>query len=83
MLCPAPFLLALGLEPIQLEDTINRYPVLHINDPSLIIMKISKKIQQAEKENRIWWSFEYFPPRTAQVSPKLREPLFYRPLIHL
>ncbi|KAI0078698.1 methylenetetrahydrofolate reduct [Panus rudis PR-1116 ss-1] len=29
-------------------------------------MKISKKIQQAEKENRVWWSFEYFPPRTAQ-----------------
>ena len=30
-------------------------------------MKISQKIQQAEKEGRIWWSFEYFPPRTAQV----------------
>lgn len=30
-------------------------------------MKISQKIQQAEKENRVWWSFEYFPPRTAQV----------------
>ncbi|KAJ3526405.1 hypothetical protein NM688_g8266 [Phlebia brevispora] len=29
-------------------------------------MKISKKIHEAEKENRIWWSFEYFPPRTAQ-----------------
>ncbi|EKM50042.1 uncharacterized protein PHACADRAFT_264540 [Phanerochaete carnosa HHB-10118-sp] len=29
-------------------------------------MKISKKIQQAEKEGRVWWSFEYFPPRTAQ-----------------
>lgn len=29
-------------------------------------MKISQKIQQAEKEGRIWWSFEYFPPRTAQ-----------------
>ncbi|THG98264.1 hypothetical protein EW026_g3889 [Hermanssonia centrifuga] len=29
-------------------------------------MKISKKIEQAEKENRTWWSFEYFPPRTAQ-----------------
>ncbi|KAI0091645.1 methylenetetrahydrofolate reduct [Irpex rosettiformis] len=29
-------------------------------------MKISQKIQQAEKENRVWWSFEYFPPRTAQ-----------------
>ena len=30
-------------------------------------MKISQKIAQAEKEDRIWWSFEYFPPRTAQV----------------
>ncbi|EPQ56800.1 hypothetical protein GLOTRDRAFT_105411 [Gloeophyllum trabeum ATCC 11539] len=29
-------------------------------------MKISKKIEQAQKENKIWWSFEYFPPRTAQ-----------------
>ncbi|EIN09568.1 methylenetetrahydrofolate reduct [Punctularia strigosozonata HHB-11173 SS5] len=29
-------------------------------------MKISKKIERAEKENRVWWSFEYFPPRTAQ-----------------
>ncbi|KZT69258.1 methylenetetrahydrofolate reduct [Daedalea quercina L-15889] len=29
-------------------------------------MKISQKIAQAEKEDRIWWSFEYFPPRTAQ-----------------
>lgn len=31
-------------------------------------MKISHKIDQAAKEDRIWWSFEYFPPRTAQVS---------------
>ncbi|KAH8103992.1 methylenetetrahydrofolate reduct [Cristinia sonorae] len=29
-------------------------------------MKISKKIEQAVKEDRVWWSFEYFPPRTAQ-----------------
>ncbi|KAI1796765.1 methylenetetrahydrofolate reduct [Ganoderma leucocontextum] len=29
-------------------------------------MKISRKIDQAAKEDRIWWSFEYFPPRTAQ-----------------
>jgi len=29
-------------------------------------MKISHKIEQANKDNRIWWSFEYFPPRTAQ-----------------
>ncbi|KAL4065907.1 methylenetetrahydrofolate reductase-domain-containing protein [Scleroderma citrinum] len=29
-------------------------------------MKISKKIEQAQKEGKIWWSFEYFPPRTAQ-----------------
>ena len=31
-------------------------------------MKITKKIELAEKENRVWWSFEYFPPRTAQVT---------------
>lgn len=30
-------------------------------------MKISQKINQAAKEDRVWWSFEYFPPRTAQV----------------
>ncbi|PCH36215.1 methylenetetrahydrofolate reduct [Wolfiporia cocos MD-104 SS10] len=29
-------------------------------------MKISQKIAQADKEDRVWWSFEYFPPRTAQ-----------------
>ncbi|KAH9940805.1 methylenetetrahydrofolate reduct [Epithele typhae] len=29
-------------------------------------MKISQKIEKANKEDRIWWSFEYFPPRTAQ-----------------
>ncbi|KAF8141572.1 methylenetetrahydrofolate reductase-domain-containing protein [Boletus edulis] len=29
-------------------------------------MKISKKIEQSTKEGKIWWSFEYFPPRTAQ-----------------
>jgi 5,10-methylenetetrahydrofolate reductase len=32
-------------------------------------MRISEKIAQAEREDRVWWSFEYFPPRTAQVSP--------------
>lgn len=30
-------------------------------------MKISQKIEQAAKEDKVWWSFEYFPPRTAQV----------------
>ncbi|KAK2463578.1 hypothetical protein APHAL10511_004329 [Amanita phalloides] len=29
-------------------------------------MKITQKIKQSDNENRIWWSFEYFPPRTAQ-----------------
>ncbi|PFH51835.1 hypothetical protein AMATHDRAFT_74711 [Amanita thiersii Skay4041] len=29
-------------------------------------MKISKKIQQSTSDDKIWWSFEYFPPRTAQ-----------------
>ncbi|RDB23864.1 Methylenetetrahydrofolate reductase 1 [Hypsizygus marmoreus] len=29
-------------------------------------MKISHKIEQSAKEEKIWWSFEYFPPRTAQ-----------------
>ncbi|RDX50941.1 methylenetetrahydrofolate reduct [Lentinus brumalis] len=29
-------------------------------------MKITQKIDQAAKEDRVWWSFEYFPPRTAQ-----------------
>jgi len=30
-------------------------------------MKISQKIQDSAREDKIWWSFEYFPPRTAQV----------------
>ncbi|KAF8074968.1 methylenetetrahydrofolate reductase-domain-containing protein [Lyophyllum atratum] len=29
-------------------------------------MKISQKIEQSVKEDKVWWSFEYFPPRTAQ-----------------
>ncbi|KAG7094066.1 hypothetical protein E1B28_007686 [Marasmius oreades] len=29
-------------------------------------MKITKKIEECDKSNKIWWSFEYFPPRTAQ-----------------
>ncbi|PPQ67896.1 hypothetical protein CVT26_007096 [Gymnopilus dilepis] len=29
-------------------------------------MKISQKFQQNSKDDKIWWSFEYFPPRTAQ-----------------
>ncbi|KZP09904.1 methylenetetrahydrofolate reduct [Athelia psychrophila] len=29
-------------------------------------MKITNKIDAASKADRIWWSFEYFPPRTAQ-----------------
>ncbi|KAF9269165.1 methylenetetrahydrofolate reduct [Marasmius fiardii PR-910] len=29
-------------------------------------MKITKKIEQCDKANKVWWSFEYFPPRTAQ-----------------
>ena len=30
-------------------------------------MKITQKIEKSSKEDKIWWSFEYFPPRTAQV----------------
>ncbi|TFK29728.1 methylenetetrahydrofolate reductase [Coprinopsis marcescibilis] len=29
-------------------------------------MKISQKIQASAKDDKVWWSFEYFPPRTAQ-----------------
>ncbi|KAE9399560.1 methylenetetrahydrofolate reduct [Gymnopus androsaceus JB14] len=29
-------------------------------------MKVTQKIAQCEKESKTWWSFEYFPPRTAQ-----------------
>ncbi|KAG8890989.1 hypothetical protein FRC00_014229, partial [Tulasnella sp. 408] len=32
----------------------------------VIMVKITQKIAQAERDNRVWWSFEYFPPRTAQ-----------------
>lgn len=31
-------------------------------------MKITEKLAAAEREGRSFWSFEYFPPRTAQVS---------------
>lgn len=29
-------------------------------------MRITDKLQKAEREGRTYWSFEYFPPRTAQ-----------------
>ncbi|KAJ3999800.1 methylenetetrahydrofolate reductase-domain-containing protein [Lentinula boryana] len=29
-------------------------------------MKVTQKIAQCERDNKVWWSFEYFPPRTAQ-----------------
>lgn len=29
-------------------------------------MKITEKIQQAAQDDRSYWSFEYFPPKTAQ-----------------
>jgi methylenetetrahydrofolate reductase (NADPH) len=29
-------------------------------------MKITEKLAKAEKEGRTYWSFEFFPPRTAQ-----------------
>jgi 5,10-methylenetetrahydrofolate reductase len=32
-------------------------------------MKITDKLAKAEREGRPFWSFEFFPPRTAQVSP--------------
>jgi len=41
-------------------------PPGHIDDVTQI-MKISQKIQQSKKEGKVWWSFEYFPPRTDQV----------------
>jgi hypothetical protein len=31
------------------------------------LMKITQKIEQSIKDDKVWWSFEYFPPRTAQV----------------
>lgn len=43
-------------------------------------MKVTQKIAQCEKENKTWWSFEYFPPRTAQVSLSL---FLCRVCIHL
>jgi len=29
-------------------------------------MKISQKVQHSQSQGKVWWSFEYFPPRTAQ-----------------
>jgi hypothetical protein len=31
-------------------------------------MKVTEKLAQAEREGKTYWSFEFFPPRTAQVS---------------
>ena len=30
-------------------------------------MKIIHKLQRAHEEQRVCWSFEYFPPKTEQV----------------
>ena len=37
--------------------------------PQNAAMKISQKIEQSANDGKVWWSFEYFPPRTAQVIP--------------
>ncbi|CAO3600072.1 unnamed protein product [Absidia cylindrospora] len=34
-------------------------------------MKVIDKIRKAEEENRVYWSFEYFPPKTAQGTQNL------------
>ena len=34
-------------------------------------MKITEKLAKAEREGRTFWSFEFFPPRTAQVDEAL------------
>jgi len=34
-------------------------------------MKIIQKLQQAHNDQRVCWSFEYFPPKTEQVSPSV------------
>lgn len=36
-------------------------------------MRISQKFENAAKEDRLVWSFEYFPPRTAQGLQNLYE----------
>jgi len=41
-------------------------------------MKITEKIKQCEQKDRVWWSFEYFPPRTAQVCLSFGYPLYNR-----
>jgi 5,10-methylenetetrahydrofolate reductase len=35
-------------------------------------MKITEKLAKAEREGRTFWSFEYFPPRTAQVGQSVQ-----------
>jgi hypothetical protein len=37
--------------------------------PILPKMKVIDKIRKAEEEGRVYWSFEYFPPKTRQVMP--------------
>lgn len=34
----------------------------------ILAMKITTKIKKAEDEGRMFYSFEYFPPKTAMVS---------------
>jgi hypothetical protein len=48
------------------EIILNYLPEL-VTYAHVLIMKISQKIDQSTKDGKIWWSFEYFPPRTAQV----------------
>lgn len=36
-------------------------------------MKVIEKINKAEQEGRPFWSFEYFPPKTAQVTKYPRD----------
>ena len=62
--------LLINFFPHHLIDII---ALIALNFPSCRLtqsfaMRISEKIETATKTDKVWWSFEYFPPRTAQVN---------------
>ena len=55
-----------SFDKIFTEIILNYLPEL-VTYAHVLTMKISQKIDQSTKDGKVWWSFEYFPPRTAQV----------------
>ncbi|KAL8151314.1 hypothetical protein V2J09_021122 [Rumex salicifolius] len=62
-LCPLSYIKAIFTNPLSLHSKFQDPPPLPETEESLR-MKVIEKIREAEAENRVVFSFEFFPPKT-------------------